>query len=161
MSFYNFLTFFSTTVILNTVIQGTVVATTATIPSQTISITETAGMIRKRQATATPLSTASSLMSAASAAASAGDRDQSILNGFASACSCLPGIFTTGVDTVIVTSTSVCTSDHICDIDILNVSDAHTNGRQLCRRDGNRYCNSGCDVGYGHCLTITCYRNLQ
>ena len=117
-------------------------------------------MIRRRQATATPLSRASSLMSAASAAASTGDRGQSALNEISSACSCLLRGATTGVDTVTVTSTSVCTLDHMCDIDLLNASDAHPIGLRLYRRDDSQYCNIGCDIGYGHGLTIS-FRNLQ
>ena len=160
LSYARFLTVFSTTtVILTTIVKGTV-ATTATIPSQTISITETEGMMRRRQATATPLSTASSLMSAASAAASTGGQNQTILNLVASACGCLIEGATTGVDTVTVTSTSVCTLDDICAIDLLNASDAHPIGLRLYRRDDSQYCNIGCDVGYGQSFTIS-FRNLQ
>ena len=88
-------------------------------------------MIRKRQATATALATVSSLMSAASAA-STGSLDPSILNVVSSACSCLPGIATPRVETVLITSTSVCTSNQICHSDRLTVSDDHIHGLRLC-----------------------------
>ena len=109
----HFLTIFSTTVILTTVVQSTVVATTAIMPSQTISVTETAGIIRRRQAAVTPRVTASSLMSAASAA-STEDLNTSILGVISSVCACLSGIASSSVETVLVTSTSVCTFDQIC-----------------------------------------------
>ena len=124
------------------------------MPSQTISVTETAGMIRRRQATVTPAVTASSLMSAMSAA-STGDLNTTVLNAAYSVCSCLLRTATTGVETVFVTSTSVCTSNQICHVDILNGSDPHTDGLRLCRRDGSRYSNIGSDICYGHCLTVT------
>ena len=157
---YLFLTFFSTIIVLTTVIQSTVVATTATIPSQTISVTETAGIIRKRQATtATPLLTASSLISAVKAT-STSDLEPSILSAVYSVCSCLPNIAKSEVETVFVTSTSVCTSLQIRPINILNISDSHRVGHRFCGRDDVRYCNIRCDICHGHRSTVTRHGSL-
>ena len=97
------------------------------MPTQTISVTETAGMIRRRQAIATPLLTASSLMSAASAASTVAPDPSvaSFLRDVTSACSCYLKTATTEVETVFVTSTSVGTSNQICPIDMLKSSDSH------------------------------------
>lgn len=67
-------------------------------------------------------------MSAASAA-STGDLDSSVLSRVSSACSCELKTATTGVETVFVTSTSVCISNQIWSpIDLLNSSDSHRDG---------------------------------